>query len=184
MNKRTILLVGMVMAAALARLVPHPPNVTPIAAMALFGGACFRDRRLAYLLPLAAMLAERRGPGVDALSHGQPADDSAGRVCLPAGLGGDRAADQGSPFAMAGGRGHSGGVHSVLRSDELCRLGRGSSSTRRPERAWLYATCRRFRTSGTACWATSPSRRSCSAAWRLLENRLAWMREKTTSVPV
>src|SRR5262249_16884960 len=38
------------------RLVPHPPNVTPIAAMALFGGACFGNRKLAYLLPLAAML--------------------------------------------------------------------------------------------------------------------------------
>ena len=44
------------MAAALARLVPHPPNVTPIAAMALFGGACFANRKMAYLLPLAAML--------------------------------------------------------------------------------------------------------------------------------
>ena len=35
---------------------PHPPNVTPIAAMALFGGACLTSRRMAYLLPMAAML--------------------------------------------------------------------------------------------------------------------------------
>ena len=56
MNKRSTLLVGIVVAAALARLVPHPPNVTPIAAMALLGGACFRNRKKAYLLPLAAML--------------------------------------------------------------------------------------------------------------------------------
>jgi hypothetical protein len=56
MNKRTIVLVVIVAIAALTRLAPHPPNVTPIAAMALFGGACFADRRLAYLLPLAAML--------------------------------------------------------------------------------------------------------------------------------
>jgi len=56
MNKRSIVLTGIVAAAALARLVPHPPNVTPIAAMALFGGACFADRKMAYLLPLAAML--------------------------------------------------------------------------------------------------------------------------------
>jgi len=55
MNKRLIVLMGIVVAAALARLAPHPPNVTPIAAMALLGGACFIDRRLAYLLPLAAM---------------------------------------------------------------------------------------------------------------------------------
>ena len=56
MNKRSIVLTGIVAAAALARLVPHPPNVTPIAAMALFGGACFANRKMAYLLPLAAML--------------------------------------------------------------------------------------------------------------------------------
>ncbi len=56
MNKRSIVLAGMILAAALARLVPHPPNVTPIGAMALFGGACFVNRKMAYLLPLAAML--------------------------------------------------------------------------------------------------------------------------------
>lgn len=44
------------MVAAVSRLLPHPPNVTPIGAMALFGGACLADRRLAYALPLAAML--------------------------------------------------------------------------------------------------------------------------------
>ena len=37
MTKRSIVLIGIVLAAALARLVPHPPNMTPIAAMALFG---------------------------------------------------------------------------------------------------------------------------------------------------
>jgi hypothetical protein len=41
--------------AALARLLPHPPNFTPIGAMALFGGACVADRRLAFVLPLAAL---------------------------------------------------------------------------------------------------------------------------------
>lgn len=41
--------------AALARLIPHPPNFTPVGAMALFGGACLADRRLALLLPLAAL---------------------------------------------------------------------------------------------------------------------------------
>jgi hypothetical protein len=56
MNRRSIVLMGIVLAAAMARLLPHPPNVTPIAAMALFGGACLVDRRTAYLLPLAAML--------------------------------------------------------------------------------------------------------------------------------
>lgn len=56
MNTRLMVLTGIVVAAALSRLVPHPPNVTPIAAMALFGGAYVTNRKLAYLLPLAAML--------------------------------------------------------------------------------------------------------------------------------
>ncbi|HEX7456647.1 MAG TPA: DUF6580 family putative transport protein [Candidatus Nanoarchaeia archaeon] len=40
--------------AVLARIVPHAPNFTPIAAMALFGGA-YLDRRWAILVPLVAM---------------------------------------------------------------------------------------------------------------------------------
>ena len=40
---------------AAARLLPHPPNVTPVAAIALFGGACL-PRRLAWWLPLAIMV--------------------------------------------------------------------------------------------------------------------------------
>jgi hypothetical protein len=45
----------MVFSAAAARLIPHPPNFTPIAALALFGGAQFADKRLAFGLPLAAL---------------------------------------------------------------------------------------------------------------------------------
>ena len=46
----------MILAGAVMRLVPHPWNFTPIAGMALFGGAYFRDRRAAFGVPLAAML--------------------------------------------------------------------------------------------------------------------------------
>ena len=56
MNTRLMVLTGIVVAAALSRLVPHPPNLTPIAAMALFGGAYVTNRKLAYVLPLGAML--------------------------------------------------------------------------------------------------------------------------------
>jgi len=56
MNNRLMVLTAIVLAAACSRLVPHPPNVTPIAAMALFGGAYLANRKVAYLLPLAAML--------------------------------------------------------------------------------------------------------------------------------
>lgn len=52
---RFVVLVGMLLAAAAFRLIPHPPNFAPIGAMALFGGACFADRRAAFLVPLAAM---------------------------------------------------------------------------------------------------------------------------------
>jgi hypothetical protein len=45
----------MVFAAALSRLLPHPANVTPVTAIALFGAVYF-DRKLAFVLPLAAML--------------------------------------------------------------------------------------------------------------------------------
>ncbi len=53
---RYLVLVGIILAAAALRLVPHPPNFTPIAAMALFGGAHFLDRRVALAVPLAALL--------------------------------------------------------------------------------------------------------------------------------
>jgi hypothetical protein len=49
------LLSGILLAAAL-RLVPHPPNFTPIGAMALFSGAYLGRRGLAFAAPLAAML--------------------------------------------------------------------------------------------------------------------------------
>lgn len=49
------LVAGMILAAALFRLLPHPPNFTPIGALALFGGAALANRRLALLFPLMAM---------------------------------------------------------------------------------------------------------------------------------
>ncbi|RMG58982.1 MAG: hypothetical protein D6717_02095 [Gammaproteobacteria bacterium] len=56
MNPRLMTLVMIVLAAALMRILPHPPNVTPVAAMALFAGAHFADRKLALVVPLLAML--------------------------------------------------------------------------------------------------------------------------------
>lgn len=42
--------------AAVMRLLPHWPNFTPVAAIALFGGAYISRKFLAFLIPLAAML--------------------------------------------------------------------------------------------------------------------------------
>jgi len=54
MNRFTVL-IGMVLAATAARLIPHPPNFSPIGALATFGGATFASKRAAFLVPLAAM---------------------------------------------------------------------------------------------------------------------------------
>ncbi|HEX5257555.1 MAG TPA: DUF6580 family putative transport protein [Sphingomicrobium sp.] len=53
---RLIVLLSAIVAAAALRLVPHPPNFTPIDAMALFSGAYVGRRMLALAAPLAALL--------------------------------------------------------------------------------------------------------------------------------
>lgn len=50
-------LVAMVATVAMTRLLPHPPNFSPVGAMALFAGAHFASRRWAISTPLAALLA-------------------------------------------------------------------------------------------------------------------------------
>jgi len=50
-----LLLGGMIVLAALSRLLPHPPNFSPVEAIALFGGAYFARRTAAIWVPLAAM---------------------------------------------------------------------------------------------------------------------------------
>ena len=47
---------AMVLAAAALRLLPHYPNFTPVAGMALFGGAYFSNKKLSFAIPIAAML--------------------------------------------------------------------------------------------------------------------------------
>jgi hypothetical protein len=53
---RLAALFGAIVAAAALRLVPHPPNFSPIDAMALFSGAYLGRRALAFAAPLSAML--------------------------------------------------------------------------------------------------------------------------------
>ena len=52
---RAVVVSGFVLVAALSRLIPHPPNFTPVGAMALFGGAYFASRWAAIGVPLVAM---------------------------------------------------------------------------------------------------------------------------------
>ena len=50
------LALGLVALLVLSRLIPHPPNFTPILGMAVFSGAIINKRFFAYLVPLLAML--------------------------------------------------------------------------------------------------------------------------------
>ncbi len=55
-NMNRLIIPAIIIFAALTRLMPHPPNFTPIIAMGLFGGAYLKDKRWALLLPVGAML--------------------------------------------------------------------------------------------------------------------------------
>jgi len=52
-NKYFILII--IILAAVTRLIPHPPNFTPLIAIGLFGGAYIHNRSLAVLIPIGAM---------------------------------------------------------------------------------------------------------------------------------
>ena len=55
-NARILAVTAAILIAAAMRLVPHPPNFTPIGAMALFGGAYLGRHALAFAAPLGALL--------------------------------------------------------------------------------------------------------------------------------
>jgi hypothetical protein len=53
---RLIALLSAIVVAAALRLVPHPPNFSPIDAMALFSGAYLGRRAIAFVAPIGALL--------------------------------------------------------------------------------------------------------------------------------
>lgn len=55
-NRRFLFITGLIFAAALSRLLPHPYNFSPVGAMALFAGARFGKLGIAITVPLAALL--------------------------------------------------------------------------------------------------------------------------------
>jgi hypothetical protein len=56
-NKTLVFSAGLlVITAAFTRVFPHAPNFTALGAMAIFGGSVIKDKKLAFLLPLAALL--------------------------------------------------------------------------------------------------------------------------------
>ena len=46
----------LILVGAFMRLIPHPPNFTPILAIALFAGTKFKDTRYSFIIPVVAML--------------------------------------------------------------------------------------------------------------------------------
>lgn len=52
---QAITFILVVLVVALTRLIPHPPNFTPILALALFGGAKAPSRWMAYAAPVVAL---------------------------------------------------------------------------------------------------------------------------------
>ncbi|MBY6094068.1 DUF6580 family putative transport protein [Ferrimonas balearica] len=56
MKTKLIAVLAMIALCALYRVLPHPFNFTPVAAMGLFAGAMFDSKRMALVVPLLAML--------------------------------------------------------------------------------------------------------------------------------
>jgi len=56
MIKKHFIIALIMLLAALSRLIPHPPNFTPLIAIALFSGFYAANKTLIYGLPIATML--------------------------------------------------------------------------------------------------------------------------------
>ncbi len=57
----------LILLGAVLRVLPHPANFAPIAAVALFGAVYIKDKRLALALPFAAMIISDVFIGFDSL---------------------------------------------------------------------------------------------------------------------
>ena len=53
---RNLVILTLIILAVLTRLLPHPPNFTPIGAIALFAAHRFNDKKLVFLVPIFCML--------------------------------------------------------------------------------------------------------------------------------
>jgi hypothetical protein len=54
-NLRFGIITGIILIAALSRIIPHPANFAPISAMALFGAVYFSKKYIAFIIPLISM---------------------------------------------------------------------------------------------------------------------------------
>ena len=51
-NKSQKIVLAIIIFGILARLIPHPPNFSPITAIALFSGLNFKNKKFAFLIPI------------------------------------------------------------------------------------------------------------------------------------
>lgn len=63
-SRRGLLLLALLGGVAAVQLLPHPAGVSPVAAMALFGGACFRSRSAGFAVSLGAFALAGLAVGV------------------------------------------------------------------------------------------------------------------------
>ena len=54
-NLTYLAVVLLILIASFSRIIPHMPNFTPIGAMALFGGAYFKNKYHAFLIPILSL---------------------------------------------------------------------------------------------------------------------------------
>ncbi len=55
MNKKIILILSLLVIGIIGRVIPHPPNVTPMIAIALLASHAFKNKWIAILIPLVGM---------------------------------------------------------------------------------------------------------------------------------
>lgn len=56
LQKNELFSLSLILLAVVSRLIPHPPNFTPIAAIALLSGYTFSNKFKTYAIPIIAML--------------------------------------------------------------------------------------------------------------------------------
>lgn len=56
MKKNLTVIITLVVAGVLGRLIPHWPNFTPVLAAALFSGVYIKDKKWAFMVPVATMI--------------------------------------------------------------------------------------------------------------------------------
>lgn len=117
----TWVLVGMIAFAVCVRLLIYfvpgalPYNFTPVEAIALFGGAYFSDRRLAFIVPLGAMFVADFG-------H-RPASTASADLCLYRRQRGARLRPARQSVRCARGRMRHPRLAAVLRRGQFRRMG-------------------------------------------------------------